>query len=59
MRDDNCESYERLNYLARQFHQAGDRARELAINHRLLELDLQPHSHLWPLPDHSEDMEWI
>lgn len=58
MREDTYENYEELNLLASQFRKAGDRASELIINHRLLALDLSKNSHLWPLPEHSEDMEW-
>ena len=58
MKSELRESYNKLSTKADQCRSAGDRDGELKVNLLLMELDLGSQPHLWPLPEHSEDMAW-
>ena len=58
MQEQTNDSYENLGALASKFRDAGDESSEDRINLRLLCLDLQTTPDLWPLVEHSKDMEW-
>lgn len=50
--------YEQLMRLSDRFFEAGDARSALAVNQRLLELDLAHDPSLWPLSAQEEHFQW-
>ncbi len=58
MKADSDLEYEQLMRLSDSFLEAGDAHSALAVNQRLLELDLAQDPSLWPLSAHEEHLQW-